>query len=196
MENKNFGEVSAKFQPEEAGKEINLETKAAPKKRPSRAKVSNATTSPLAQELRKAAPVEMTKEEKMKTVEWQRQRDKEMVKGKFINIEQPGAPLEFPYKAYKGDNVEMYSFQDGEVKTVPYGVARHIQQNCSTPKYEHLTADPKMISGINPDNRGQFKVTTLVNRFAWIPLDYRESDFEGPTFNQVVRVDSMKQGWY
>ena len=48
------------------------------------------------------------------------------VKGVFRNFETPGGEIKFPYRAYKGDPVLMIKLTDGQVATVPLGVARCI----------------------------------------------------------------------
>lgn len=166
---------------QEAPKPVNLY----PKRRSPQRKVDTLT----AIALEAPKPAEMTLEEKMKTVEWQRQRDKEMVRIRFVNNEQPGSSLSFPYRAYKGDRLEMYHFEDGDIREVPFGVAMHINYNCSKPNYSYL--DKNTIAGFNPDQRKTFRITSLTNRFTAVPLNFRESDFMGPNHNRVLLVETL-----
>lgn len=65
----------------------------------------------------------------------QRDKEREMVRGKFIFHEVPGGQMEFVFKKYKQDPLEKFSFIDGEIYTIPLGVARHLNNNCSYPSY-------------------------------------------------------------
>lgn len=65
----------------------------------------------------------------------QRDKEREMVRGKFIFHEVPGGQMEFVFKKYKQDPLEKFSFIDGGIYTIPLGVARHLNNNCSYPSY-------------------------------------------------------------
>lgn len=64
-----------------------------------------------------------------------RNKEREKVRGKFIFHEVPGGHIEFPFRKFKGDQIEIYKFTDGEIYTIPLGVARHLNNNCSYPSY-------------------------------------------------------------
>lgn len=68
-----------------------------------------------------------------------RERDAELVKGRFVFYEVPGGTLNFSYKKYKGDPVRSYSLKDGEIYNVPRGVARHLVSSGSYPVHEYQT---------------------------------------------------------
>ena len=55
------------------------------------------------------------------------------VKGIFRNFETPGGQIKFPYRAYKGDPIVMIKLKDGQVATVPLGVARHLRHRLEYP---------------------------------------------------------------
>ena len=61
--------------------------------------------------------------------------DAEPVRGRFHYLETPGGTMHFVYKYYKGDPVVRYDLTDGEVYTLPKGVARHLNKNVG--HYEH-----------------------------------------------------------
>ena len=63
------------------------------------------------------------------SIEYKRKRDKELVKGIFHNYEVPGGSLEFTYKKYKGEQVEWFKMVDGEMYTIPLGVAKHLNND-------------------------------------------------------------------
>lgn len=63
----------------------------------------------------------------------QQKEERKAVKGIFRYFETPGGELRFPYRAYKGDPLEMYKLKDGQVATVPLGVARHLRHRLEYP---------------------------------------------------------------
>lgn len=74
----------------------------------------------------------------------QKQRDKRMVKGVFHNKEQEGAPRTFTYAKYKGETPVTWTFKDGEVRTIPYGVACHINESGKYTTYVYESPAPGM----------------------------------------------------
>jgi hypothetical protein len=76
--------------------------------------------------------------EKVKiNLEFQRKKDREPVRGIFRFHEVPGGQMEFVFKKYKGDPLEKFTMVDGEVYTVPLGVAKHLNANCWYPSYNY-----------------------------------------------------------
>jgi hypothetical protein len=84
---------------------------------------------------KKNAPIEKA------AIKTMRDKDAEMVKGRFIFHEVPGGHMSFVYRFYKEDPVERYDMWDGEVYTVPRGVAKHLNKNCWYPEYEHTRSE-------------------------------------------------------
>ena len=79
---------------------------------------------------------EKEKRDKLKAnLEFQRKKDREMVRGIFRFHEVPGGQMEFPFKKYKGDPLETFKMVDGAVYTIPLGVAVHLNTNCWYPYY-------------------------------------------------------------
>jgi hypothetical protein len=79
---------------------------------------------------------EKEKRDKIKAqLELQRKKDREMVRGIFRFHEVPGGNMRFPFKKYKGDPLETFDMNDGEVYTIPLGVAKHLNTNCWYPSY-------------------------------------------------------------
>ncbi len=73
------------------------------------------------------------------SLKFQREKDKEPVRGMFRFHEVPGGQLSFVYKAYKGDPVEKYLLKDGQIYTLPLGVARHLNKNLKYPVHAYAT---------------------------------------------------------
>lgn len=67
----------------------------------------------------------------------QRDIDREKVRGIFRFHEVPGGVMDFVYKAYRGDEVERFTMHDGEIYTIPLGVAKHLNKNLSYPVHSY-----------------------------------------------------------
>jgi hypothetical protein len=67
----------------------------------------------------------------------QRDKDRELVKGIFRFHEVPGGTMSFVFRAYKKDPVERYDLVDGQVYTLPLGVAKHLNKNCWYPVHAY-----------------------------------------------------------
>src|ERR1700674_5020529 len=67
----------------------------------------------------------------------QRDKDREMVRGIFRFHEVPNGQIEFPFRKYKEDPLENFKFVDGQVYTIPLGVAKHLNTNCAYPSYSY-----------------------------------------------------------
>lgn len=70
-------------------------------------------------------------------LKYQRDKDREMVRGIFRFHECPGGEMSFPFKKYKQDPLETFKFKDGEIYTIPLGVAKHLNTNCAYPTYTY-----------------------------------------------------------
>ena len=70
-----------------------------------------------------------------------RDKDREMVKGIFRYHEVPGGAFALSIKLHKGDQVETYTFKDGEVRSIPLGVARHLNRNVWYPEYGYVKGE-------------------------------------------------------
>jgi hypothetical protein len=77
-------------------------------------------------------------EKPVMTLEMQRNKDRELVKGIFKYYEGPGGVMDFVYKKYEGDDVDRYTMIDGHVYTIPLGVAKHINNNTWYPVHDHI----------------------------------------------------------
>lgn len=69
-------------------------------------------------------------------LQYMRDKDREMVRGKFIFHEVPGGEMGFSFKKYKQDPVERFDLRDGEIYSLPLGVAKHLNKDCWYPEYE------------------------------------------------------------
>ncbi len=89
----------------------------------------------------------LTKDEKeviAKELKVKRDKERELVRGIFKYHECPGASFAFMFKKYAEDPLEKYEFIDGEVYTIPLGVARHLNTNCWYPVHQFKSKDSGM----------------------------------------------------
>lgn len=115
---------------------------------------------------------ETTNKPKKRSWEFERQRDSKMVRGKFINHEAPGCPFSFSYYAYEGEPVKEYTLQDGEIRELPLGVAKHLN-NVGYPVHEHTTDE---------NGKPLMRIGTFERRCSFQSLDFMpDSSFDdGP----------------
>ncbi len=97
----------------------------------------------------------------------QRERDRQPVRGKFIFHEVPGGSMSFNFKKYKEDDVERFDMVDGEIYTIPLGVAKHLNKNCSYPVHSFTLDD---------NGRPLQKIGQMVRRCSFQSLEFIDTD--------------------
>lgn len=144
----------------------------------------------------KSSAVPAKKETKAQNLKYKRDKHREMVKGVFKYYEVPGGEMEFDFREFKGDPIEHYLMVDGEVYTVPLGVAKHLNTNCWYPAYEFLPGEKGVQGVAAPRIRGTFgqyaqKLTKKVHRCAFTSLEFLDiEDLPQPT-SAVVTVETV-----
>ena len=119
---------------------------------------------------------------KKPSLKYQRDRDREKVKGIFKFYECPGAQLSFVYKAYKEDNVEKYTLIDGSMYSLPLGVAKHLNKNGSYPVHEYLKDDTGKVSML---------IGRKIRRFGFQSLEFVDVDELSTNPSKVVTVKRL-----
>jgi hypothetical protein len=99
--------------------------------------------------------------------EYMRDKDREMVKGIFHFYEVPGGTLEFCHKVYKGDEVTVWKMKDGEIRSVPLGVAKHLCKSGKYPVHAHT---------MDKDGVPIMKIGTKVARYSFQSLEFVDMD--------------------
>lgn len=127
-----------------------------------------------------------------KNLKYQRDKDRELVKGIFRFHEVPGGTMQFTYCAYKEDPVENFSLTDGQVYTLPLGVARHLNKNCWYPQYDYMKGED-IVSGYNPRGGYQgsvgMRISKKVRRCSFQSLEFMDAD--DLTESKIVEVTSL-----
>ena len=124
------------------------------------------------------------KEDKRKkpNLKYQRDKDREKVKGIFKFYEVPGAQLSFVYKAYKEDPVETYTLVDGNVYTLPLGVAKHLNKNGQYPIHQYLRDEAGNVS---------MKIGQKVRRFGFQSLEFVDVEELSTAPSEIVTVENV-----
>lgn len=124
-----------------------------------------------------------TKKENVKpNYRYMRDKDREMVKGIFRFHEVPGGSMSFCYKAYKEDQVERYDFVDGQIYTIPLGVARHLNKNIWYP-----------IHTFSVDENGQRaqRIGEKVRRCSFQSLEFVDIEDLTPVGKGIITVENI-----
>jgi len=128
---------------------------------------------------------ETAKESKKINLQYERDKDREMVTGIAKNYECPGGMIEFVFRKYKQDKTEKYALMDGEICRIPRGVARHMNTNCWYPV--HVNAQDE-------NGRPSHKIGTKVRRYGFHSTDFLdESDLGsyGSAHTSLVTVERI-----
>lgn len=119
-----------------------------------------------------------------KDLKWMRDRDREMVRGIFRFFEVPGGNMSFNFKKYKEDQTETFSLNDGEIYTIPRGVARHLSNNCAYPEHAY-----KMDEG----GKNVAMISKMKRRCSFEPLDFMDmNDLNDLTPSNLETVTLIK----
>ncbi len=119
-----------------------------------------------------------------------RDRDRKMVKGKFHFHELSGGVLEFNFHAYLGDPIDKYRLVDGQIYTLPLGVARHLNKNVAYPEYDYLPGEDT-IGATNSEDGVAMRVKRMVRRCSFESLEFigDEEMQKAEIDNNIVEVE-------
>lgn len=127
-----------------------------------------------------AANINVDKKPKT-NLKYQRDKDREMVKGIFRFHEVPGGSMSFVYKAYKEDQVERYDLVDGEIYTLPLGVAKHLNHNVWYPIHAYALDD---------NGKPVQKIGQKVRRCSFQSLEFVDIEDLSPVGQSVITVEN------
>jgi len=118
---------------------------------------------------------------KTPSLRYQRDKDRELVKGVFNFYETKGGKLKFAYKKYKGDPIETYELEDGKVYSLPRGVAKHLNTSGSYRQHEYIT-----------DEQGKptQKLGKDVRRYGFQSLEFTTFD-EMESGGKIITVENV-----
>ncbi len=123
-----------------------------------------------------------TRDDMAKKLKIERDKDREMVKGVFKYYEVPGGMVGFCFKKYEEDPLEKYELYDGQVYTIPLGVAKHLNNNTWYPVHEY---------GRNEDGSSLQKIGQKIRRMAFQSLEFMDMEGMGDNINRIVTVENV-----
>jgi hypothetical protein len=113
---------------------------------------------------------------------YQRDKDRQLVKGRFKYYDCPGGEMKFSFKQYKGDPVAKYELLDGQVYSIPLGVARHLNKNCFYTVHKHAVD--------NSGNPSQI-IGQKIQRCEFVPLEFVDIEDLSPAGSNIVTVENI-----
>lgn len=116
------------------------------------------------------------------TLEQQRERDKKPVKGIFRFNEVPGGRMMFVYKKYKKDPLQKYELVDGEIYTLPLGVAKHLTQDVWYPENENV---------MDENGKVVARVGRKIRRCSFESLEFMDLEELTPDNSKVVIAEPI-----
>jgi len=116
------------------------------------------------------------------SLKYQRDKDREKVKGIFHYYEVPGGQVSFVYRAYKEDPIEKYTLVDNCTYTLPLGVAKHLNKRGWYPihKYE-----------MSEDGKSSMRIGQKVRRFGFQSLEFVDIGDLETEVSQIVTVEKV-----
>lgn len=126
----------------------------------------------------------MSEEKKVKKqpLKYQRDKDREPVRGIFRFHEVPGGTMSFVFRAYKEDPVERFDLVDGQVYTIPLGVARHLNKNVSYPEHHYQ---------LDETGKPLMRVNKMIRRCSFQSLEF--VDIDDITPQVIVTAEPLGQ---
>lgn len=127
-------------------------------------------------------------------VNFLREDHEKPVRGVFKFHEVPGGVLEFVFKEFKGQKPEKYTLVDGEIYTIPKGVAIHLNKNGWFPIHNFVPGDNSVQTGVAVQgfaNNSVQKVTKKEHRFAFNSLEFMDIEDMPDASSRIVTVESM-----
>lgn len=110
-----------------------------------------------------------------------KRRDSVMVRGRFVYDEVPGGQLVFRYRRYAGIPVKFYSLQDGQVYSIPRGVATHLATTGRYKVNEHATDE---------NGKPTLRVSRMKKRYSFESLEFFD---DGVNDTQESRLYSVEK---
>jgi hypothetical protein len=104
---------------------------------------------------------------KLLSIEAQKERDAKPVTGKFKYPEKPGDTLTFPYRKYPKEPIKIWKFTDGQVYTIPKGIANHLQKEGKYIVHEHC---------LDANGMPSMRIGHVVDRFNFEIISFTEDD--------------------
>jgi len=116
------------------------------------------------------------------SLKYQRDKDREKVKGIFKFYEVPGGSLSFVFKKYKGDPIERFDLIDGQIYTLPLGVAKHLNSGGAYPVHAHATDE---------NGKSSMRIGKKIRRFGFQSLEFVDIDDFPNAAEEIITVEKV-----
>jgi hypothetical protein len=123
-----------------------------------------------------------SKKKSKESLKYQRDKDRQMVKGIFRFYEVPGGQISFNFRKYKEDPIERFDLVDGEVYSLPLGVAKHLTNSGNYPVHKYMKSEDGTVS---------MRVGQKVNRYGFESLEFMDIDDLPNKSSEIVTVDEV-----
>jgi len=127
---------------------------------------------------------ETTRDEMAKKLKIDRDKDREIVKGVFKYYEVPGGVVDFCFKKYAEDPLEKFTLYDGQVYSIPLGVAKHLNNDTWYPVHEY---------GRNEDGAPLQRIGQKIRRMAFQSLEFMDMEGMDSNINRITTVEHVIQ---
>lgn len=125
------------------------------------------------------------KKDEKPSLKYQREKDREKVKGIFRFYEVPGGSMSFVFRKYKGDPIERFNLNDGAVYTIPLGVAKHLNNNGWYPIHKYALDD---------EGKPSMRVGQKKRRFGFQSLEFVDVEELNTPDREIINVDEVSEG--
>lgn len=108
-------------------------------------------------------------------IEEQKKRDSEQVTGKFSNLRAPGQGVKLPYHKYADDPVKWWTFEHGQVYTIPRGFADQINgedPNCPCYYTPQFIKNENAIANPDDPGTGIHHIDTSNKKYMFSPINF------------------------
>lgn len=117
------------------------------------------------------------------TLKYLRDKDRQMVRGKFHFHECPGGTCSFSFHKYKEDPVERFDLTDGQIYTIPLGVAKHLNQNCAYPVHAYA---------MDEAGKPLMKIGQMVRRVSFQSLEFVDDEDLTPSTSMISTAEFVR----
>lgn len=90
--------------------------------------------------------------------------------------------MEFTYKEFKEDQPENFKMHDGEILTIPLGVAKHLNKNGWYPVHSYTQDE---------NGKPLQKLGQKIRRFSFQSLEFTDLDDLQPIGNSIITVENV-----
>ena len=114
----------------------------------------------------------------------ERERDRKPVKGIFRFYEVPGGSMSFVFKEYEGEPVARFDLVDGDMYTLPLGVAKHLNQRGWYPIHTHA---------IDENGKASIRIGKKKRRFSFQSLEFIDVDEMVMPDKEIITVEHVSK---